>query len=130
MKALFCCQVRKEVSSRFDLSQMQQRKRLRDGKPAPRAECQAGRGWNELSCAAWNLEEARRDSSEGFEKKNSCIMITSVLFTHFDIIFVSSVCSCLPSHELGSVENIQAFAHKGTQMYHLNVKEVLNSARI
>lgn len=57
-------------------------------------------------------------------------MITLVLFTHFDIIFVFLVCSCLLSHELSSVENIQTFPHKRTQTYHLNVKEVLNSALI
>lgn len=72
----------------------------------------------------------RRVYSEDFEKKNRCIMIVSVLFSHFDTTFVSLVCSCLLSYELRSVENIQTFPHKRAQIYHLNVKEVLKSALI
>lgn len=72
----------------------------------------------------------RRVYSEDFEKKNRYIMIISVLFSHFDIIFVSLVYSCLLSHELRSVENIQTFPHKRGQIHHLNVKEVLNSVLI
>ena len=48
------------------LNQMEQRRRLRDRNPKPRAECQAGKVRNELLCAAWKLEKERRVSSEDF----------------------------------------------------------------